>query len=60
LGSDPVVAEPRPLAIGRSPRAVRTGALTLTRCKLRLAQHIKQKRGAIMQSGGGVVDPCCV
>jgi hypothetical protein len=36
------------------------GAFTLSGCKLRLAQRVKHKRGAIMQIGGGVVDSCCV
>jgi hypothetical protein len=54
------VAESCPLAIGRGALTVSSGALTLSGCKLRLAEPIKEMRGAIMQRGGGVVDPCCV
>jgi hypothetical protein len=54
------VAESCPLAIGRGALTVNPGALTLTGCKLRLAQPVKELRGTIMQRGGGVVDPCCV
>jgi hypothetical protein len=42
------VAESCPLAIGRGALAVSPGALTLTGCKLRLAQPVKEMRGAIM------------
>jgi hypothetical protein len=58
--SDQVVASPCPLAISRGALAVRMCALTLTGCKFRLAQRVKQLGGAIMQSRGGVVDRRCV
>jgi hypothetical protein len=54
------MASPCPLAISRGALAVRMSALTLTGCKFRLAQRVKQLGGAIMQSRGGVVDRRCV
>jgi hypothetical protein len=54
------VAKSCPLAISRGALVVRASEFTLTGCKLRFAQRVKEMRGALMQRGGGVVDSCRV
>ncbi len=62
VGSDRLVAQPRPFAVSRGAVAVCACALALALAgsKFRLAESIEELGGTIVHRRGGVMDPCSV
>lgn len=60
VGSDRLVAQPRPFAVSRGAVAVCACALALAGSKFRLAESIEELGGTIVHRRGGVMDPCSV